>query len=110
MFDLVLNNPLITTSLSFYSKKTFYFHLGLIVTNMSWIFKWTRQEINTSEYQKFENVHIFIKCALEYIYNMLHMPSNRTAQQKLQHRTKLYNKEHNALHNNIYQKMIFFSY
>ena len=38
---------------------------------------------------------------------MLHMPSNRTAQQKLQHRTKLYNKEHNALHNNIYQKMIF---
>ena len=54
-------------------------------------YKWT---------QKYENVNIFIKCALQYIYNMLQYeicspsPSSKTAQRNSQNCTKLHNKVH----------------
>ena len=71
-------------------------------------YKWSR---------KFENVHTFKKCTLQYICNMLQseidspMPSNKTAQQNSQHYTKLHIEVHkevyNLLHNKIYWKIDF---
>ena len=55
---------LMTTSIEHY-------HVRHIFTNISLIFEQTWQEVNISERKKFENVHNFIKCPLQHIYNML---------------------------------------
>ena len=70
IFDWFLSMPLMTTSFALsFKKRTFSFHIHLIFINIDFRinmvgnkYKWT---------QKFENVQVFIKCTLQYIYNML---------------------------------------
>ena len=57
--------------------------------------------------QKFKNVHNFIKCTLQQIYNIFQiypLPSNKTVLRNSQHCTKLQKEIHNLFHNKFYRK------
>ena len=74
MFDWVLNTPLMTTSVAASSEKLiFHFHIHLIFYHYSIDFRINMTGNKHKWMQKFENVRIFIKCTLQYIYNMVNL-------------------------------------
>ena len=90
----------------------FIFTYVLFFINISLIFDWTWQGINTSERKNLKKEHNFIKCTLQHMYNMLPhgtcspLSSNKTAQLNSQHCTKRHCEVHSVLHNIIYLKRI----